>query len=75
MSGEVMEYSKNKRLMSDQNKDTHRILMLPVRCIYVDYHQSMEHDRKYILGHEYEKYSICFSFIEENGKNQCEYIS
>ena len=51
------------------------MLMLPVRCIYVDYHQSMEHDRKYILGHEYEKYSICFSFIEENGKNQCEYIS
>lgn len=55
--------------MSNQNKNTYRILMLPVKSIYVNYHQSMEHDSKHILDHEYEEYSIFFSSIKENSKD------
>ena len=48
--------------------------MLSVRSIYID-HQSVEHDSKHILDYKYEKYSVYFSSIEENGKNQYKYIS
>jgi len=50
------------------------MLMLLVKFIYVDYHQSVEYDRKHILSHRYKEYSICFSSIEENSENQCECI-
>jgi len=45
------------------------MLILLVKFIYVDYYQSVEYDRNYILSHKYKKYSICFSSIEENNEN------
>ena len=61
--------------MSYQNKDTNEMLMLPVKSIYVGYHQFVGHDSKHILGYEYKWYTVHSSSIAKIGQNQGEYTS
>ena len=67
------EIQQRQEVMSYQNKNTDEMLILPIRSIYVDYHQFVVYDSKHILGHKYKWYSIYFSSIAKIGQNQDNY--
>ena len=56
-----------------QDKNTNKMLILLVKSIYVDYHQFVAYNSKYILGYEYKWCNIYFSSIAKIGQNQGEY--
>ena len=69
------EIQQRRDVISYQDKNTNKMLMLPMKFIYVGYHQFVEYDSKHILGHEYEWYTVYSSSIAKIGQNQGKYTS